>query len=246
MRLGLGGADGRMGAAIQDAAADYDTEIAVTFDPGAGDYPTVADYDGALDDEIDVYMDFTRPDVVMDNVAAAAERGVDAVVGTTGWDEQRGAMADIADTYDTRILYGSNFSRSVNVCFRAAELFATHLDGFDAGVTETHHTGKVDAPSGTAQRFYELLVENNLWDDAPAADDRIGSTRVDDVPGTHTLTFYEENGDQRIRLEHAAGGTADFAAGALEGAEWLDDSSLAPGLYNYHDDVIFGEVAQDG
>lgn len=242
--IGLGGAYGRMGDMIRDLVDDHDgIAVAVTFDPDdRSDYDAVDEYEGDLSDVVDVYVDFTAADAVLENVGAAARDGVDSVVGTTGWYDRTDDVEQLAQEYGCRVLYGSNFSPGVNELFAETRETAQELDdGWDAGVVECHHTGKDDAPSGTAITLYDILDEH-LWDDSPAREDKVGSTRVGNVPGEHTVTFRHEDGTRKKTLEHASIGKEEFAAGALDAVEWVtQQSSLAPGLYEYHDDVFQGQ-----
>ncbi|HVV59299.1 MAG TPA: dihydrodipicolinate reductase C-terminal domain-containing protein [Gaiellaceae bacterium] len=96
--------------------------------------------------EADAVVDFTRPDAVVPNVLAAVEAGVDAVVGTSGWDTA--AVDGPARAAGVRVFFAPNFALGAVLMMRFAVEAAKHLDR--AEIVELHHATKVDAPSGTA------------------------------------------------------------------------------------------------
>lgn len=153
IRVGVLGARGRMGQQVcqaVDAAADLDLVAMVD----TGDWLfSVADA-GAQ-----VLVDFTHPDVVMDNVRFAVDQGIHAVVGTTGITPERlDTIATwLADTPDLGVLVVPNFGIGAVLSMRFAQLAARYYES--AEVIELHHPDKADAPSGTATRTAELIAE---------------------------------------------------------------------------------------
>jgi 4-hydroxy-tetrahydrodipicolinate reductase len=154
LRVGVLGARGRMGQQVckaVDAAADLDLVAMVD----AGDWLfSVADA-GAQ-----VLVDFTHPDVVMDNVRFAIDQGIHAVVGTTGFtpdrlDTVRSWLAE-APRSDLGVLVAPNFGIGAVLSMKFAQLAARYYPS--AEVVELHHPGKVDAPSGTAVRTAQLIA----------------------------------------------------------------------------------------
>jgi 4-hydroxy-tetrahydrodipicolinate reductase len=103
-------------------------------------------------DAADVMVDFTRPDVVLDNVRAAIAAGVPSVVGTTGWDPHEVADAKVA------VFYAPNFAIGAVLMMRFAADAARYLER--AEIVEFHHPAKVDAPSGTAKLTAERMGGN--------------------------------------------------------------------------------------
>ncbi len=152
IRVGVLGARGRMGQQVcqaVDAAEDLDLVAMVD----AGDWLfSVADA-GAQ-----VLVDFTHPDVVMDNVRFAVDQGIHAVVGTTGFTPERldTIRTWLADTPDLGVLVVPNFGIGAVLSMRFAQLAARYYES--AEVIELHHPDKADAPSGTAIRTAELLA----------------------------------------------------------------------------------------
>jgi 4-hydroxy-tetrahydrodipicolinate reductase len=153
IRVGVLGARGRMGQQVCRAvdAAD-DLELVAMVD--AGDWLfSVADAGSQ------VLVDFTTPDVVMDNIRFAIDQGIHAVVGTTGF------TADKLETVRTwvaaadpkvNVLIAPNFGIGAVLSMRFAQLAARFYDS--AEVIELHHPGKADAPSGTAVRTAEVIA----------------------------------------------------------------------------------------
>jgi 4-hydroxy-tetrahydrodipicolinate reductase len=154
IRVGVLGARGRMGQQVCKAVdAAPDMEVVAMVD--AGDWLfSVADADSQ------VLVDFTHPDVVMDNIRFAIDQGIHAVVGTTGFTAERletvrewltEAPAHIG------VLIAPNFGIGAVLSMKFAQLAARYYES--AEVVELHHPNKVDAPSGTAVRTAELIAD---------------------------------------------------------------------------------------
>ncbi|WP_114422738.1 4-hydroxy-tetrahydrodipicolinate reductase [Nocardioides houyundeii] len=103
-------------------------------------------------------VDFTHPDVVMENLRFCVEHGIHAVVGTTGFDDDRlGTLRGwLADSPDTGVLIAPNFSIGAILMMRFSALAAPFFDSVE--IIELHHPDKADAPSGTARRTAELIA----------------------------------------------------------------------------------------
>ncbi len=152
MRIGVLGARGRMGQQVcQAVVAADDMDLVAAVD--AGDWLfSVAD-GGAQ-----VLVDFTHPDVVMDNVRFAIDQGIHAVVGTTGFtDERLDTIREwLADTPKLGVLVAPNFAIGAVLSMRFAQLAAPHYESVE--IVELHHPEKADAPSGTAVRTAQLVA----------------------------------------------------------------------------------------
>lgn len=166
----------------------------------------------------DVAIDFSRPDAAIDNITLALEAGVPVVVGTTGWLDELSAVRDRVAQHDGGLFYASNFSIGVNLFFATANYLAERMrnETYRVRIEETHHTEKLDAPSGTALTLAEGVREALGSDDVP-----ITSFRQDNVPGTHELTFASDI--DTISLRHTAHSREGFARGALAAAAWMVD-----------------------
>ncbi len=141
-RVAVFGARGKMGAEVCRAveAAD-DLELVAAVD--AGD-------DRAVAEAAEVVVDFTHPDVVMDNLGWCIEHGLHAVVGTTGFDEPRldHLRQLLSERPSVGVLVAANFSVGAVLMMRFAEEAAAFYESVE--IVELHHPGKADAPSGTA------------------------------------------------------------------------------------------------
>jgi 4-hydroxy-tetrahydrodipicolinate reductase len=206
---------GKMGRLVGELAAQYDCEVAGVVDPAS---PA---HSGGLDDArwagADVAIDFTAPEAVATNVPALARRGINIVLGTTGWQTHEAELRQAISASGTGIVAAPNFSTGV-VLFealvaRAAEIFAPR-DEFGAWLHEAHHAMKKDAPSGTALKLKRTMEESGY-----ARPIDVSATRVGYIPGTHTIGF--DGPSESITLTHTARDRGAFARGALAAAQWV-------------------------
>ncbi len=144
MRVAVVGAKGRMGSETCRAVAAADgLELVAAVDVGD---PLAA----ITEADAEVLVDFTTPDVVMETLDFAISHGIHAVVGTTGFDEERIATVQrwLSTSPETGVVIAANFGIGAVLMMRFAELAAPHFESVE--VVELHHPDKVDAPSGTA------------------------------------------------------------------------------------------------
>jgi 4-hydroxy-tetrahydrodipicolinate reductase len=178
---------------------------------------------------VDVVVDFTAPESAVENMRAVLALGGRIVVGTTGWYAQLAELKALAAKRGGGLLYGTNFSIGVQKLFRlTAEL--AQLDGYSFSIDETHHTSKLDAPSGTA-----LTLKAIIHSVRPGIEIPITSHRVGDAKGEHTVTAKSEH--DTLELRHDAASRRGFALGAVRGAEWLAGKS---GTWEFRE--IFAEL----
>jgi 4-hydroxy-tetrahydrodipicolinate reductase len=140
---------GRMGRLVEALAPEYGATVAGVIDEHSGPRAIA---DGAFG-EVDAAIDFTLAEAVPQNLPQLAERRINVVIGTTGWQSHEAAMRAVADRAGIGVLAASNFSLGMNVFALAVEEasrhFARHQE-FGAWIHELHHVMKKDAPSGTA------------------------------------------------------------------------------------------------
>lgn len=168
---------------------------------------------------VDAVIDFTTPRAAVENMRAVLSLGGRIVVGTTGWYEHLAEMKAIAHRRGSGLLYGTNFSIGVQKLFRLTGELAK-LDGYEFSISETHHTSKLDAPSGTALTLKEIIHAAQ-----PGIEIPVTSHRVGDAKGEHTVTAKSEY--DVLELRHDAFTRRGFALGAVRGAEWLAGKSGA-------------------
>jgi 4-hydroxy-tetrahydrodipicolinate reductase len=163
---------------------------------------------------VDVAIDFTTADCVVENVRACVAAGKNMVVGTTGWHSELASIRKLVEQRGTGFLYGSNFSIGVNLFFDLVRHAVPALQQqYLAQIYERHHAQKKDAPSGTAATMQNILQENST------AEVEITSFREGDVVGMHELVL--DSSHDTIYLCHDAKTRRGFAEGAVRGAEWL-------------------------
>ncbi len=250
--LAVTGASGHMGREVLALAADrgaFDVAVAVARSP-VGDAPggVTVDDDDRLAELLaerapDALVDFTAPGAARRYVAACAETGTPAVVGTTGFGEAGEAALDEA-AERTPLLRAANFSRGVLALRRAVREAVEALPGADVELTETHHNRKRDAPSGTARTLLEDVDDargaaaervHGREGEAPRSEGEVGvhARRAGGVAGEHEVLV--ASGPEAVTLTHRAESRRPFAAGALDAAAWL--SGRDPGRYEFREVV---------
>jgi 4-hydroxy-tetrahydrodipicolinate reductase len=153
IRVGVLGAKGRMGSEVLRAVSDQsDMQIVASLDIGD-------DLGALIQAQAEVVVDFTVPDAVMKNIEFLVDNGIDAVVGTTGFTEER--LSEIKKWLGTNpksgVLIAPNFGLGAVLMMRFAREAAAHFPS--AEIVEIHHPAKVDAPSGTAKKTAELIAD---------------------------------------------------------------------------------------
>ena len=228
-----------MGQAVAEATeANPETNIGASHDAGE-------DLDKAVQ-SADCVIDFTVHSFSTSLVETALRHSKPIVMGTTGHTDEEIAIIHAA-AKKIPVVHAPNFSVGVNTLFYLTRLAARILkqDTFDIEVTEMHHRHKIDAPSGTARRLLDILVEEtgtSYKEDVahgrvgnigprPAQEIGMHTLRGGDVVGDHTVMFAADG--ERVELTHKASSRMTFASGAVRAAVWLQDKP--PGLYDMQD-----------
>ena len=202
-----------------------------------------ADLGSALEAS-DVAIDFSTPESTLALVAEAARRAAPLVIATTGI-ESAGLELIRASSARTPIVMAPNFSLGMNLLIELVREAARRLPGYEVEILEFHHSGKTDAPSGTALRLGEVIAEargqelgrsaiyHREGQTGPRPPQAIGlqSLRAGDSAGEHTV--YLAGPGERIELSHRALSREGFAWGAVRAARWVIDQP--PGLYSMSD-----------
>lgn len=232
----LRGAKGRMGQAIAAAAQDAGVVIVAACDVGDDPARHVA--------ACDAIVDFSFHAVTESTIALAVGAKKPLVIGTTGHaPEQKKVL--LAQAAGVPCVWAGNFSVGVNLLF-ALTRHATAVLGadYDTEVVEMHHRFKKDAPSGTADRLLQIILEerklgaealrhgrNGITGERSQAEIGIHSLRGGDVVGDHTVIFAALG--ERLELTHKASDRNIFARGALRAAGWVVGQK--PGVYDMQD-----------
>jgi 4-hydroxy-tetrahydrodipicolinate reductase len=162
----------------------------------------------------DAIIDFTTPEAVVSNMRACLANGAHMVVGTTGWYQHLDDMRSLAARRGAGFLYGTNFSVGVQALLRLAAELAKAAPHYRFTITETHHTDKKDAPSGTA-----LSIQQTMQTANSALKVEIVSKREGDAAGIHVVEARSQN--DVIELKHESFSRRGFAEGAVRAAEWI-------------------------
>lgn len=237
--IGIIGSAGRMGNALEQAAAEAGIAVAGGIDKDGDPI--------ALAKIADVLIDFSSPSALVGNIGAAVAAGKPILVGTTGLEEHHHQAIDDAARH-VAVLQTGNTSLGVTLLARLVKEAATRLgDDWDIEIVEAHHRMKVDAPSGTAILLGEAAASGRSIDLAShsergrdgvtgaRAKGAIGfaSLRGGSIAGDHSVLFATDN--ERITLSHHAENRSIFARGAIRAATWL--IRQPPGRYTM-DQVI--------
>ena len=212
-----------MGKIIERIALERGHEIVSIIDIDNRD-----DFKSDAFKSADVAIEFTVPQVALDNYKQAFEAGVAVVSGTTGWaDQQEKVKADVLKNGYT-LFWSSNFSLGVNIFMAVNKYLAKIMNRFpeyNVEMTEVHHTQKLDAPSGTAITLAEGILDNidrkTGWVKEIQQNDNelaIKSIREGQVPGIHTIRY--ESFADIIEITHDAKSREGFALGAVLAAEF--------------------------
>jgi 4-hydroxy-tetrahydrodipicolinate reductase len=236
LKILLNGARGKMGRAVAAAATDMGIEVAASTDLGD-------DLRAAMK-PVDVVVDFSSHQATRSLLETASACGKPVVIGTTGHPQaEREDLLRLAARVPC--VWTGNFSIGVNLLFALARRAARALgDEFDVEILEMHHRMKKDAPSGTAARLLEIILEERKLDrgavrhgregitgERPRGEVGVHSLRGGDVIGDHTVIFAGIG--ERLELAHRAGDRAVFARGALRAAQWV--VARKPGVYDMQD-----------
>jgi 4-hydroxy-tetrahydrodipicolinate reductase len=203
---------------------------------------------GSLEEALagaDVLIDFTFPEVTLQNIAVCARLGKSIVIGSTGFTPEQKAEVQKAAA-KIPVVLAPNMSVGVNLCFKVLkDVAATLGDAFDVEIVELHHNKKKDSPSGTAVRMGEVVAEALGRDYNQVANyhrqgmcgertkEEIGmqTVRGGDIVGEHTVYFIGMG--ERIEITHRAMSRDMFARGAVRAAGWLGGKPA--GFYDMQD-----------
>jgi len=206
---------GKMGRLIERLAL----ERGIAIGPKLDEFNN-ANFEGITPEnfrDVDVAIDFSIPSTVVGNIERVAARGVNLVIGTTGWQEHMPHVKSVVEKHGIGLVWSPNFSIGVNAFFRivnaAAKLLADEPQ-YEAWAWEIHHSAKKDAPSGTLLKLVDEMREAGYGRHVDIASNRAGV-----IPGTHEVGF--DSPADTITLRHTARSREGFALGAIKAAEWV-------------------------
>jgi 4-hydroxy-tetrahydrodipicolinate reductase len=177
----------------------------------------------------DVAIEFSTPESAVNNIYKCFDAGIPVVAGTTGWLSRLDEVKNSLSEKSGGLFYASNYSIGVNLFFKLNEYLARMMNSYpeyNASMEEIHHVHKLDAPSGTAISLAIQMIDNlerkDKWvneSSSKANELPIISKRIDEVPGTHTVTYSSEVDE--ISITHIAHSRKGFALGAVLAAEFM-------------------------
>jgi 4-hydroxy-tetrahydrodipicolinate reductase len=176
----------------------------------------------------DVAIDFSLPNVAVENISECLNNSIPVICGTTGWLNHYPDMVQLCESKNGAFIYASNFSLGVNLFFNLNEKLAKMMSNFNqyqVEIEEIHHIQKLDAPSGTAISLANGIIENSKYsqwtlnENPSETEIFIDAQRIENVPGTHSV-IYDSLVDA-IEITHTAHSREGFAFGAVIAAEWI-------------------------
>jgi 4-hydroxy-tetrahydrodipicolinate reductase len=192
--------------------------------------------------DADVYVTFTAPAADVVNVPLVASLGKRIILGTTGFTEDQNRTLRQAVEGKVPAVFSPNYSVGINIIFKLAQALKAFPQEYTFSISEIHHTGKKDAPSGTAKKLGKIITEVHGYKRtvygreglSPRQPEELEITalRAGGVPGIHDLIVagpYE-----MLRIEHTAFSRSVFAQGAVYAAEWLSRQTQ-PRIFSMED-----------
>ncbi|MCW4047324.1 MAG: 4-hydroxy-tetrahydrodipicolinate reductase [Candidatus Bathyarchaeota archaeon] len=258
LKLCVAGAAGRMGNAIISEAAAKGHQIVGAVEAsqspflgkslrelGVCDSETHIVGSERLSEAVrdaDVYLTFTTPAAEVVNVPLVASLGKRIVLGTTGFTEEQNRQVRQAVEGKVPAVFSPNYSVGINILFKVAQALKAFPREYNFSISEIHHTGKKDAPSGTAKKLGEIIAEARGYKRTVYGREGISlrqpeeleitALRAGGVPGIHDLIVagpYE-----MLRIEHTAFSRNVFAQGAIYAAEWISRQTR-PRIFSMED-----------
>ena len=271
IKVAVTGALGRMGSGIIKTLYKYPEEfklVAAIENPnnekkgedigllhGIGSTGVVLETSDELESILDrtkpdVLVDFTAPEPCVNATKIASSKGVNLVIGTTGFTEsQKRELEDAIKKHNVSAIISQNYSVCVNIFFKALEFLSKKLGDYDIEIIEMHHRFKKDAPSGTALRAAEIIRDNlnrdshinygrkGLIGERKKEEICIHAIRGGDVIGDHSVIFAGEG--ERLEITHRASSRQAFINGVILAIRFI--SQKKKGIYSMYDVLNLNE-----
>jgi len=177
----------------------------------------------------DVFISFTLPAADLTNIPIVAGLGKRIILGTTGFTPDQNLQVTAAMAGKVPAVFSPNYSVGVNILFKLAEQLKAFPTGYDVSLSEIHHTGKKDAPSGTAKKLEQIVSHARNYSKTVYGREGLSprqpvelesiAIRVGGVPGIHDIIVAGPN--EMLRIEHTAFTRNVFAQGAVYAADWI-------------------------
>jgi 4-hydroxy-tetrahydrodipicolinate reductase len=225
---------GKMGKEIEQIALQRNHTIVLKIDRR-----NINDITPQQLKQVDVAIEFSTPDAVIENIYKCFNANLPIVAGTTGWYSKFDEIKNTCLKNNQSLFYATNFSLGVNLFFKMNEQLAKIMNSFsdyEVAMQEIHHIHKLDKPSGTAITTAERVLANypqkNKWSIETSSGKNlfIDVVRTDEVPGTHTVSY--TSAVDEISITHKAFNRKGFALGAVLAAEFIQHKK---GVYTMND-----------
>jgi 4-hydroxy-tetrahydrodipicolinate reductase len=192
--------------------------------------------------DADIFISFTSPTADLTNIPIVADKKKRIILGTTGFTSEQNNTIVNAMNGKVPVVFSPNYSIGVNIFFKLIDTLKAFPQEYDFSINEIHHTGKKDAPSGTAKKLGEIV--SNLRNYTKTVTGREGmnsrhpdemeitSLRVGGVSGIHNLIVAGSH--EMLRIEHTAFSRDALAQGVVYAAEWLSKQNN-PKVYSMAD-----------
>ncbi len=222
---------GKMGKRIETLLQENGDEVVYRIDSSNSNEMSKME-------NVDLAFEFTHPEAAIGNYRILAGKGIPIVTGTTGWYSNFEQVSALISKSGIPFFYATNFSIGIHLTIAASNYLAKLISqqaGYKAQLEEWHHTAKKDAPSGTAITMAEGIIshspnfqEYRLYpDESPTGVLPIRSYRMDDIPGTHQVSYSSEV--DTISIRHTAHNRDGFVRGAILAGKFIKDKE--PGMY---------------
>ena len=228
---------GKMGKEIEKVALERGHKVVLKITSN-----NVSDFTFDNLKTVDAAIEFTNPELAVNNIKTCLSSNTPIVVGTTGWYDQFDDIRKCVAENEGSFLYATNCSIGVNLFFKLNKQIAEVMDKhkeYNIVMEETHHKEKLDAPSGTAITLAQGIIDNTNKDfwvkGETSSKNQLGiiSHREEGVPGTHIVNYTSSIDD--IEIKHTAHNRKGFAIGAVIAAEYI---AKKKGIFTM-EDVLF-------
>ena len=192
--------------------------------------------------EADVYVSFTTPEAEVANLPVVANLDKKIVMGTTGFTDEQMKIIREAVSNKVAAVFSPNYAIGINILFGLLRMMKVFPPGYDFSIVEIHHSGKRDAPSGTAKKIAEIITSFKDYSKIVYGREGLSkrnekeleilSARGGGVPGIHEVFIAGQY--ELIRIEHTVFSRSVFARGALYAAKWLMNQK-EPKIYDMED-----------
>ncbi|MFL2699200.1 MAG: 4-hydroxy-tetrahydrodipicolinate reductase [Gammaproteobacteria bacterium] len=179
------------------------------------------------DKEVEVVIDFSHPSSTIETLDAIKDTNLSIIIGTTGFDDDQISYIKESSKYRS-ILFAYNLSKGISILKDSIKGFVeSNSNNLSCRIEETHHTQKIDSPSGTAIALKDLVEfsdSKNLIKEI-----KIDSKRVGNIFGIHKVIFFSEL--EKIKFSHEAISRNIYSDGAIDATHWIKDQKN--GMYSF-------------